>query len=239
MAERTRHDEEHERVLRDVLTGDRSRDEDAVRLLLAYCGECAEALADLEELADVLDADARSERDALGPQDDGEDARPPLEHEPDEQAPPMPPAWRRPLLVLAPLAAAALALLALRGVLFGPGDASGPSGGSRIDEPGIGLPLGESIRLLEPIGEVEAYGTFRWEADLPPGGWYTLQIWAERRAPGKQPLIVEPDLTEPTWTPSAEQLESLPGRIEVQVRVHAAGGTSDQSDRAEVWLRGF
>ena len=226
-------------MLRDVLTGDRSRDEDAVQLLLAYCGECAEALADLEELADVLDSDARSERDALAPPEDDERARPPLEHEPDEVEPARSPAWRGPLLVLAPLAAAALALLVFRGVLFGPGDAPGPGDGPRVDEPGIGLPLGESIRLIAPIGEVESYGTFRWEADLPPGGWYTLQIWAERRAPDKRALIEKTDLAESTWTPSAEELESLPGRIEVQVRVHEAGGTVEDSDRAEVWLPGF
>lgn len=120
------------------------------------------------------------------------------------------PAHRRRLgLALALAAAAVLALIVLwRGL-------------ARPPEPER-LFVGESTTCVAPAGEVDDFATFRWDAELPPAGYYQVAVWAADDPPSAAPRIVSKRLDQPSWTPDPEEASALPDAIRWQVRVYDA-----------------
>ncbi len=160
-------DARHLEILERIATGELDREDPAVVELCRESEEFRARLAEQSELLAVLEAEGGEEREvlALAAEDDsaapGEDRIPTLVLESlvVEPGGRRRSVWVRTVLV----AAAVVALLVLqwsRGTDEGGETLLGPPG----------------VELLEPVGEVERVAAFRWDYDLPPGGWFQLTL---------------------------------------------------------------
>jgi len=123
-----------------------------------------------------------------------------------------PGAWGR----LAWLAVAAAALLAL--LVWGP-----DGNGGAAETP---LLLGdEDLRLLGPRGEVGALDDFRWEAGLPPGGWFELVVFDDTPAGDAAKVEHVRHLEESSWRAADDRERSFPAAIRWELRVLDATGS--------------
>ncbi|MEM7202425.1 MAG: hypothetical protein AAF628_19290 [Planctomycetota bacterium] len=203
-------DDRRAQLLEEVVTGARLPDDPEVRALMVRDPEWAAELAELVAMQRVLDATGESEAATLR-----QAAATPL------PSPPRPTS-RRWLWLAAAAAAAALALAFLlrRGA---------------EDDPGATV-LGPAVELLEPRGDVTAYGTFRWRGSLPPGGWFEVRVFAE---PAGRPPVARSQtrLREASWQPDAAEQAGLPQRIRWQVTTFDAGGAAVERASAEAQLR--
>ena len=96
--------------------------------------------------------------------------------------------------------------------------------------------LGPRLEIRAPRGEVTSYAPFSWT--YPAGAdRYELSVYDPRDATRSSPLIKE-RLKEISWTPAADQLRGLPGRIVVVVEALDAFGNVKPagSDSVEAWL---
>ena len=75
------------------------------------------------------------------------------------------------------------------------------------------------LELFAPVGAVEAYSEFRWQAAAPES--VTYRVYVHDLAGAGPPLVVSPHLDDPRWTPAAP-IEAA--RIRWSVEVWGGGG---------------
>ena len=224
-------------TLRRLLAGDLDPGREPARELLARSPELARELAELRALEEGL-AVVRREREAVlaeaagaarSPEEDAIVARFRTRAGAGRSAGAVAPARTRPAPWRAALAAAVL-LAVLSSVVLLLRRAENPAGGPAT--------LGAHDGCLAPEGEVEAWGSFRWDFDLPPNGSFELSISdATAGGAGDRVLVVE-DLTERSWTWDPARDPALPARIEWSVLVLDGSGVPDgRGCRARAWLR--
>jgi len=117
------------------------------------------------------------------------------------------------------LAAAALLAAVIPLALYWGGRGAGPEDDLYPEDVYLGRP---PIELEQPLGPVEGYGSFAWSFGLSTGGWFELRIWRADEPRTADPLVHEPSLTDPAWTPSPEQRALLAGG-DVRWEVRAFG----------------
>lgn len=207
------HTEDHERILAKVLVGDLDRNAPEVRTLVAECADCNLNLDELTSLSELMELEGREERELLASLDydrkaPGSDLVAPFFEARVAELPEAPPrriGWLQVAAAAAVLGGAGLWLMSGRlGVEAGPEQ--------RV------LLGSSSIRFLGGTGEVAQYETITWDAErLSSGNRFELTILDG--SPGgdaTQPLLklrVEGN----TWTPTDEQLLTLPDAIQVMV----------------------
>ncbi len=62
--------------------------------------------------------------------------------------------------------------------------------------------------LIEPVGNVDTFGTFRWSEAPTRGATHEVCIWFGT-APSGAPDMTEEVYDDPQWLPSPEQLKTL------------------------------
>jgi hypothetical protein len=77
-----------------------------------------------------------------------------------------------------------------------------------------------SYNALAPVGEVDDFGTFRWDGALPPNGFYQVAVWGAADDVGTQPRTLSGELSEASWAPDPTVAEGWPDAIRWQVRVY-------------------
>jgi hypothetical protein len=214
-------------MLRRLLTGDLSADDAPARRAFEASPEAEGRWRELERTTRELDAEARERERVLAEvagaaPDAHEDelvesfaarlrAAAPARGA-DHEAPAVP---RRGWIVAA--AAIFVVALALRHL-------------GREREVAEPFELGPGSSECRPSGEVERYGRFEWDLELPPGGTYELSVW-EASADDGAPLV-RVELGEPFW-----DAVELPRRIHWQVSVlDAAGELTEASCSSRCWL---
>jgi hypothetical protein len=218
------HTAAHEELLAALLAGELGRDDPAVEAVLAACEHCSERLAELESTAERLTAAAEEERSILA-----EASRPRrspgterLEARLRELA--LVEAHARPRrrtlfwLVAAGIAGSLFAWTLL-------------SDGGRGAEPPV--ILGESLRLLRPVGTVKSFDVpFVWEYEGPAPGGFRVLIY-EDGEDGRL-LHEEPRWMEKTWTPEPSLVAGWPARIRWEIEPLDAFGdpVASQSESA-------
>ncbi len=234
------HPSQHEAFVRRI--ADEAEDPWEALLASEYaeCDACGEALERLQtdgvtELAGKVEAVARDERESLrargtfGPEREKElvaRALAPLvaaaqsespRSAPSPSASPPPSLARRHLLLMSGLAAAAVGVVWI---------ATRPE---EQPDPRLG-PAG--LRVLAPLGAVAQWGEFRWDARVPTGGGFAVEVLDEHGA-----LIGGVERIEATsWRPPPEQSASWPARIRVRVRVLGAANERIDAAEIEAWL---
>jgi hypothetical protein len=222
------HAREHEALIRAVIVGDRSRADGEVRAVLDSCPACARALEELGELSRSLDELRGAEREALA------GAAP-------ASAAPWPAArvaaalqgaraserTAAGRLVWVGLAAAAIVafVLAVRD--------GRPSGELRrgTQEPQPESYLGaRRIEGLAPRGEVEDYGTFRWTVAPEVAGASTFVVRVRGGDADSAFSLESERLRGNEWTPTKEELASMPDSIRWEVTAFDASGSLLDSD---------
>ena len=227
------HDEAHEAILRDVLTGDRSASEEAVTRLQTTCTECREQLGDYRGLGEILDEEASLEREVLqaarratsasgdrqvsatfrrlvteGQRRAGERGRP---------------TWSLSNWLLA--AAASLTMIGGLGFLL-QNEPSSPS-----DPVYLG---GAQSLTLAPLGRTPAGDLqFRWEGQAPRGGCFEVRVWRAADQRTATPLLTKLSITATSWTPAPEQAALLSGTLRWEVRVVLAQGVFQAREERE------
>jgi len=221
------HSQHHEAFLRRLVGESEDPWEGLLASEFADCDACGEALERLlaggvAETARRVDAAARDEREAL-------DARGTFSTEQEKElvrraltpelsvARAAPPFARRRLLLAAGLAAAVLGLVWFASTREG------------REDPRLG-PAG--LRVLAPVGAVAQWGEFRWEAQVPTGGAFAVEVLDEA---GQRIGGVERVET-PNWTPAPNESATWPSRIRVRVRVLGAAGERIDVAEVEAWL---
>lgn len=224
------------------------RDEDRARLATrlargldeAEHAEALEALAPFDEVTALLERASERERSAelaaAREPAPGEEAalralaEAPLAAATPESSGARPPSLRT--IVLAGLAAAAafaalVALGALGRFVQSPGDAGEVPGGLYVGS--------TTCRAVSPVGAVDAYAPFLFEAEVPEGGYAQVAVWGADDPVGAQPRLVSEELAEPSWWPTSDELAELPDAIRWQVRVYTWDRT--QIDEASATAR--
>jgi hypothetical protein len=186
---------EREEILRRIVTGELDPERDPARTMLAESEELQGELAELRGVEARLEGGAR-ERDlvlaaaARAVPTPAEDAAvSAFRARAGAPEPALPRTRRRYGPVL--LAAAALLAVATWVVV----------GRQRAENrPLPRTTLGPGAGCITPAGEVEAWGTFQWNFDLPPNGSFELSIFdATERSAGAR-VHLEEHLVESTWT---------------------------------------
>lgn len=209
----------HEAALRTVLEPDHGDAEHALRIVTG-CSQCSEELQKLTELRGWLDEAGANQRAVIGrarrAMESGQSAPgvelvAPFVRERLAQLQPRRSRLRR----LAPLAAAAAALLVMLGWLV-------RSWFPRDQASGDGVLLGDhSTDGLDPSGEVSEYAAFRWpKLLLPPGGSYSLRVWDAIEDDPERALFSRDSLKENECRIEPATLATWPEHIgwEVQAR---------------------
>lgn len=88
-------------------------------------------------------------------------------------------------------------------------DGSGGHGSRSFDVLG-GAETDDRIHLSAPIGDVERFGPFEWEGDLPLSGTWRVRVWSEIDG---TPITVERELIEPFWDPPPAETAAWPEAI--------------------------
>lgn len=212
------HPSDHDELLARLLAGDVPAEDAAVRERLAACTQCRAELAAVRALEAELRASlggsaaAFADARAASAPTDLALVRRTLEQvlsERRERAP-RPRRWLPVLLAAALLAALALAVRFL---------------GGPAPEPVGEILLSDGLVLDAPLGIAGGYPEFRWHlaptdsgpATLPAEGHYELTISPYGPEGVGDPILDKLPLTEPRWTPTPEQLASLPQRIHWRV----------------------
>ena len=204
----TLHDDAHERLLAELVTGESSRDAAGVRRALDGCEVCAERLRALERVTRGLETSAAIERDVL--RDATEMQRAPGEDRVARVLEGASSGKRRPR-VTRWLAAAALLLVAIWAVRTTTLDRYPDTGELFLAEP---HPAG-----LTPHGATTSFATFGWDLPLPPNGAYRVTIWDSRDAERANPILTSDNLRTRSWSPSPEERKDLPVVIYWEVTV--------------------
>jgi hypothetical protein len=198
------HPREHEELLADLLSGERRPAEAEVAERLRECSACREQWARLRDTAAHVGRAGAAQRAALaeleagGPAADEELVRAALGRLAGEAAP-APRPRRRVLAWLAAAAVLAVGLWLARGFL------------ARPDER---VWLGDgAFRGLAPSGEVASFERFSWEYTGPAADSFTLRVFALADGERGARILVKERLKETNWTPTAQERETLPGRI--------------------------
>ncbi len=220
----TEHGPKHEELLERVVTQDLDPGSVEVSRLVESCKECKEVLSNLRRVGDLLNEDARIERESLAADASELEARVPdmfmAIAMADSSAAssgtahtivgarPSIPRW---LLVAASL----LVVFGLWRWL----DAKSPSRAEL--EPGTHL--GAGAELLEPVGGAADFGVFTWKFDPTPGGWCELRIWdASNAATTNTNLILGPlEIEGSRWEPEMD----LPDSIRWGVTIYDPSGS--------------
>lgn len=217
------HNRSHEELLQQVICGDIARDDPKVQALLDSCQGCRQEFAELEQLTDLLDLDASSERDARSGSDYHGSGAPPVLG----SVPSLGRTLRR--LRTPILAAAAILAVTSATYLLGPG--------SRTNSPDPIVLIGAPIQL-EAIDGSTPFEGFRWKGELPPGGTYRIRVWNPGTVVTDPTLVDEDNLTQPSYVPSPEQASTLPTTVVWLVDiVSVEGSTEISSFRAEAAIR--
>lgn len=204
----TSHDESHEAIIKRIVLGEVGIDSQQARDLLEGCETCSYSLEEYRSIGQVLDDLGRQERDVLTEVFREE---PGFDHNVDRGIRAAMNRTDRRLRIrrsVTRLVAAAAVIL----VTFVVWDRMknldpGPGPGSER--------LGGGVTEMQPAGDVAAFDTFMFNADLPPGGHFVVRI---RDAEGNLILEVK-DLREGRWTPSDSEKERLPDSISWEVDV--------------------
>jgi hypothetical protein len=205
----SRHDQRHEDLLSELAAGDRSEQAFA-QSALAACGECREIWRDFGNLERRLDSVARSAREAGAAQVSPESTAAGDRYLRERLATARVRAPIRPSRVLAFVAATLAA-----GILLYLGIAE-LRGRQRSHVPDTPLG-GNEIRLLAPVGLVDAWGTFRWSGARPADGWFVVRVF-DADAAEAEPRIVSDRIRGYEWTPAPDELGTLRNlRWELQV----------------------
>ena len=227
---------EHERTLQSVLSGDLPREAPEVAAHLAECEDCRDRLERLLAVRDRLDEFAREERSDLGAAPSPEEQFPKFEAALQEQrrrsAPAGAPAGDGGGGASAPfrgrlLAAAASLLVAA--ALWG----LWTQGGGAVDDrsqPGVNpdafLGEGEGIVLIEPL----VAPALSWSYELPPGGYFEIQIVDETDAGAGAVVVRRSRIEKNAWSPADSILPvELPARFRLTIDAFDGSGTSLES----------
>ena len=238
------HDATHEALLEKVLCGALDRESPEVRMQIEECEACREKLSGLDRAAAFVDT-AGSESLAARMEEELAEAselstalretaadamRRTIATEPfvDGGSAAAPRRRSRWLGVAAVAAAVLVAFLAQRSLTVRPEPPVSDDGSKPLM-----LDTG-GLELLAPIGEVEAYAEFQWSFDGSPDGFYELRIWEASRPTGSQPDFEKLEIDGNTWTPTEDDLRSIPSSMRWEVRafdgaatlVGRAGGTA-------------
>lgn len=214
------HPAEHEELLAEVLTGERSERDAEVRARLEDCAACRQELEEMRAAMALLDDAGDQERrtfaeaESIGSAPGVEKVEPVVaELFADDGGAPAP--GRRPgrLLWFAAAAAVAAALLLF---VLGPRT---ERGGEGAGAPDVVLGPENTLRCVAPVGPVDHYDVFRWEGELEAGQWFVVEVFAED---GVLPDAVSPsfeDEDERAWTPTPTRIAALPAHIRWRVSV--------------------
>lgn len=82
------------------------------------------------------------------------------------------------------------------------------------------------FQLLEPLGWVERYGSFRWEPVAPQGGGYRVRVWDLAATDATATLEASPRLEQADWSLDAERASGLPDAIGWEVQAFGPEGES-------------
>ncbi len=224
------HGELHEARLHAFVVGDLTQDDPVLQGLIGGCAECRGHLTDLRRVTGLLDEVLGEERRSLSAL--ATDTRAPGANRvastlrglaarsgpaqalPTVPTPAMPPrqhARARPALFALRVGAAAAAVVAAGWLvrLLLPSSQPAPSDLTLGDD--------QDLRLLEPVGRVPTYGTFRWSAGRGLYVRYTLSIWNAAGKADEDPVLSPIARDAPEWTPTAKDLDRLPQAIRWQV----------------------
>jgi hypothetical protein len=223
------HPREHEELLAALAAGERGPAEPEAERRLRECADCARQWTALQDVQRRLENTRQAEEAAL-----------------DElQREPAAPGEERVLATLTRLAAAepharprrrAVAWLTAAVLLFaGAWLVLHFLGGERGSNPPI--VLGHGLEIQRPRGPVASYAPFEW-SDAIEADSYVLRIYDAKDTARSHPVLEHRDLEGSPWTPTAQELESLPARIEWElVALDAQGAVRREgSDSAEAWL---
>lgn len=97
---------------------------------------------------------------------------------------------------------------------------------------GPGPVLGTGVRLLAPVGTVDAYSPFEWAAERPPGGWFEVRVYDETEGATQSPLARSGRLDAPRW-PGPPETTSWPETIRWDVQVFDGTGRVRVSGSAQ------
>jgi len=190
------HPREHEELLERVACGALERSDSRVRAVALACAQCRGELDELFESLGAAEGAGRLQRAVLeearasrGAADAGW-ARRTLEQ---RGRLPASRARRAPWLALAGAAAALVALAFLW---------------RSRHEPDSVL-LGDGLELERPVGASDDLTVFSWRFELPPKGYFELQVW-EHGPDGDEHLLFEqPHLETKTWRAPPESIGSV------------------------------
>lgn len=226
----------HRTALRTVLElelGDALEAQDIVD----GCPQCSDELHKLTDLRQMLDEAGASQRTVLGRArralDSGQSAPgvelvAPFLRERFAGLQPR----RKRFRLLAPLVAAAAALLVMVGWLV-------RSWFPRNDTPTGGVLLGDhNADGLSPNGEVTEYVPFRWpKLELPPGGSYSFRAWDPlEEDPSRVLRRLDSHKDNELWIERAE-LAAWPDRIDWEVQALDATGSAVSAPRRATAVR--
>jgi hypothetical protein len=82
----------------------------------------------------------------------------------------------------------------------------------------------EDLRLLAPAAEASSWAAFTWQGELPPQGWYSVEVWQESDDGGREVLGGADHLQEPSWTPADSMMTEWPEAITWEVSVFNSSG---------------
>ena len=207
------HTEDHERILAQVLVGDLDRNAPEVSTLVAECDECRANLEELTGLAALMEDEGAEERELLASLDydrtaPGSDLVAPFFEARVAELPdpaPRPLTWLRVAAAAAILVSVGLWLMGKRlGVEAGP-DQRVLLGGSALEFTGA-------------VGDVADYATVRWqERNQSSASGYEITIFDATSDAERLPVVETLRVDQAEWTPTDEQLRSLPDAIELEV----------------------
>ncbi|MCP3919744.1 MAG: hypothetical protein GY711_29775 [bacterium] len=202
----TAHDPEHERALDRILASDHDPWRAFRSSPLAPCHACARIVGGvLATEARVADAGRREranlaslarERTGEGRAERGLRAHIRTRESPDGAAAP----HRRPWGGLLALAAASV-------LVWGK-----PHDPLPIDVPDPVLSAG-AVELAHPVGSVEGYSPFEWEATLPSGGWFEVRVHVDEAGRPGALLGGSGRLEATRWEPSVSESSAWPEHI--------------------------
>ncbi len=96
--------------------------------------------------------------------------------------------------------------------------------------------LGDRLVPTHPLGEVETYAPFEWDAELSAAGWFRVEVLGTDADWNGAP-IRSPRLREASWQPTAEELARMPASIRWRVELHHDSNARDVLDASSARAR--